>query len=658
MRETMIMLVFGIISYMFMGYLFTYLYKDSGLKYLLELSFVWYCCSGIFLVYAINQVIVSNTKALLIIDILNYIACLLLLKAMCTFIKTKLLIVHKQILIFYIINILIFFIIGMILFEKVILDSCIFASIISSCILIIFGNWKQKELRRYTIGNLYIVVGSLAEIISMVKQPDTTWDVWSFVSIISILIIGVGFILCHYEKLKSELKYLAYHDTLTGFFNKKTFINKLNIEIEESKKHNKKCAVFCIDFDNFKLVNDTLGHDYGDEFLKSISQKLRECISGDDVIARFGGDEFNILQKNIKGIDEARKLVNKILKKFKSPVVVDNYEFDITASIGVILYPDDACIADELLKKSDIAMYEAKNKGKNQYKIFKNYMNEELNRKMHIQKKLKEAVKNKSFTVHYQPQIDIRTGKISGMEALVRWIDPEEGMISPNEFIPLSEENGLILQISEFVLRDACDKNKQWNALRNSKLSISVNVSVVQLNQKNFVDIVKKVLDETGLEPQYLTLEITESILIKSLECNIRKLDKLRKLGVRIALDDFGKGYSSLSYIMNLPIDILKIDKCFVDEITRDPKKQSIMESIILLAQKIDLKVVAEGVEVKEQYDILRKQNCDKIQGYYFSKPLSAEEATEKLILEDTILLSYKEIASSKELLEISNYKN
>lgn len=653
----MIILVFGSISYMFMGYLFTYLYKDSGLKYLLELSFVWYCCSGIFLVDVISEVILLNTKALLIIDILNYIPCLLLLKAMYTFIKTKLLIVHKQILIFYIINTLIFFTIGMILFEKVILDSCIFASIISSCILIIFGNWKRKELRRYTIGNLYIFVGSLSEIISMIKQSDTTWDTWSFVSIISILVIGVGFILCHYEKLKNELKYLAYHDSLTGLFNKKTFINKLNIEIEESQKYNRKCAVFCIDFDNFKLVNDTLGHEYGDEFLKSISKELQQCISKDDIIARFGGDEFNILQKNIKGIDEAKKLVNKILEKFKKPVVVDNYEFDITASIGIILYPDDACRVDELLKKSDIAMYEAKSNGKNQCKFFKKCMNEELKRKMHIQKKLKEAVKNESFSVYYQPQIDTRTGKIKGMEALVRWINPEEGIILPNEFIPLAEENGLILPISEFVLRTSCNKSKQWNASINAKLSISVNVSVVQLNQKNFVDIVKKVLDETGLDPQYLTLEITESILIKFLEANIRKLEELRKLGVKIALDDFGRGYSSLSYIMNLPIDILKIDKCFIDDITRNPKKESIMESIILLAQKINLKVVAEGVEAKEQYDILMKQNCDKIQGYYFSKPLSAEEAFEKLILEDAVSLSYNETASSMDTHEISNYK-
>lgn len=657
MNETMIILSFGTISYMFMGYLFTYLYKDSGLKYLLELSFAWYCCSGIFIVYSINEVISLDTKKLLITDILTYTACFFILKAIYTLIKIKLSNTYKYMLVFYIINILIFFIIGMILFEKLIVTSCIFASIISSCLLIIFGNWKLKEYPKYyTIGHLYIFVGSLSEIISIVKQSGTTRDTWTFVSIISIFAIGIGFILCHYEKLKSELKYLAYHDSLTGFFNKKTFINKLNIEIEKAQKHNRKCAVFCIDFDNFKLVNDTLGHAYGDKFLRRISKELKQCISKDDIIARFGGDEFNILQKNIKDIDEAIELVNKILEKFKNSVVVDNYEFDITASIGIILYPDDACSADELLKKSDIAMYEAKSNGKKQYKVFKNYMNEELKHKMYIQKKLKEAVKNESFRVYYQPQIDARTGKISGMEALARWKNLEEGIISPNEFIPLAEENGLILPISEFVLRTACNKNKQWNALRNSKLSISVNVSVIQLNQKNFVDIVKKVIDETGLDPQYLTLEITESILIKSLESNTRKIKELRKLGVKIALDDFGRGYSSLSYIMNLPIDILKIDKCFVDDITRNHKKQYIIESIISLAQKINLKVVAEGVEVKEQYDILRKQNCDKIQGYYFSKPLS-EEAFEKLIIEDAVSLSYKETASSMDVLEISNYK-
>ncbi|MCY6369439.1 putative bifunctional diguanylate cyclase/phosphodiesterase [Clostridium ganghwense] len=630
MNETMIILIFGIVSYMFMGYLFTYLYKDSGLKYLLELSFIWYCCSCIFLIDAINEAILIHTKELLINDILTYLCCFLLLKAMYTFIKTKLPNVHKYILIFYIINILIFFIMGMILFEKQIYGSCIFASIVSSGLLIIFCNWKLKESRKYTIGNIYIFVGSLSHAISMVKQSDTIWDIWTFVSIISILVIGIGVILCHYEKVKSELKYYAYHDSLTGFFNKKTFVNKLNEELKKARKYNRKCALFCIDFDNFKLVNDTLGHAYGDEFLKSISKELKRCVNKDDIISRFGGDEFNILQKNIKGIDEVRELVNKILEKFKNPVVVDDYAFDVTASIGIIIYPDDACSSDELLKKADIAMYKAKSNGKNQYKFFKSYMNEELKRKMHIQKKLKEAVENNSFSVYYQPQINTRTANISGIEALVRWINPEEGIISPNEFIPLAEENGLILPISEFVLRTACNKSKQWNTSRSSKLSISVNVSVIQLNQKDFVDIVKKIIEETGVDPQYLILEITENILIKSLECNIRKLEKLRKLGVKIALDDFGKGYSSLSYIMDLPIDILKIDKCFVDDIVKNSKKQYIIHTIISLAQKINVKVVAEGVEIKEQYDILMKQNCDKIQGYYFSKPLS-EEAFEEL---------------------------
>lgn len=627
MNETLIIPIFGIISYVFMGFLFFYLYKDSKLKYLLELSFVWHCCSCIFLVDIIIEVFLLEKKYFLIEDIITCICCFLLIKAVYTFIKVKLLNLYKHIRSVYVIITLVIFIIGTILFKGVVINACVLSSIITSSLFIIFENLIKERfsLKKYTIGTLYIIVGSVSMIVSMVKQVSGIWDTWTFVSIISILVIGIGFILSYYEKLKEQLRYIAYHDSLTGLLSKKMFVDKLNLEIEKSKKYNKKFALFCIDFDNFKLVNDTLRHDSGDEVLKDISNELMDCIGKYDLVSRFGGDEFSILQRDVHDLDEVICLVDKILKKFKKPISVDNYIFDITASVGIVMFPKDAKSCCELLKKSDIAMYKAKGNGKNQYKFFESYMDEELEERMYMQKKLKEAVKENVFSVYYQPQIDIRKGKISGVEALIRWVDCKEGMILPKKFIPLAEETGFIIQISEFVLKTACSKVKKWNTLRECKLTVSINISVSDLNQKNFVEMIKKILKETGLEPEFLVLEITESILIKSLKNNIKKLEELKKIGVKVALDDFGKGYSSLSYLMNLPIDILKIDKSFVDDITKDLKKQYIINTIISLAQKIDLEVVAEGVEFKEQYEILKKQNCDKIQGYYFSKPLSEE---------------------------------
>ncbi|WP_432663877.1 EAL domain-containing protein [Wukongibacter baidiensis] len=433
------------------------------------------------------------------------------------------------------------------------------------------------------------------------------------------------------KRWEEKIYSMAYYDPLTNLPNRVLFEEKLNYALMASKENLGKGAVFFIDLDNFKNINDTLGHEFGDNLIIKVGNELQSCVEEQGVVTRFGGDEFLILQSEISSSNDATDLANKILNIFNKPWIIGEHQIYTTASIGIAVFPEDGIDVNEILKNADTAMYKAKGSGKNKFQFFQRLMSFEILRKTEISNALRNALKNNEFELYYQPLLELKTGKIGSFEALIRWNHPEWGFVPPNEFIPIAEETGLIIPIGEWVLRTACKQNKEWKDRGYSYNSIAVNVSAVQLQQRNFLCSIKEILEECNLEPQFLELEITESVLMKYIDWNIETLSGLQNMGVKIAIDDFGTGYSSLNYLKSLPIDSVKIDKSFIDGICMSANEESIVEGIILLAHKMQLEVVAEGVEVKEQLEILGEKRCDKIQGYYISKPYPAEEI-EKLI--------------------------
>ena len=435
------------------------------------------------------------------------------------------------------------------------------------------------------------------------------------------------------------IKKMAYYDALTGLPNRILIEDKTCTELFKAKENNNKLAFIYMDLDNFKTVNDTLGHVAGNELLKIIGDLLRSTANDLENVARLGGDEFGLLLPYSNSIQEVSDFVNRIINLFNKPLIISNKEFHLTASIGIAIYPDDGKDFNALMKSADIAMYYAKEQGKNRCEFFTKEMNSRLLEKLELENSLRIAIRNNEFKVFYQPQINIETGKVDGMEALVRWVHPEKSIIPPNRFIPLAEETGLIILIGDIVLHAACMQNKLWQDAGYTPLRVAVNLSAKQFEQENLVEIIKKILEDTGLEPQWLELEITESILMKDLEFSIGVLNKLRSMGIHVSLDDFGTGYSSLNYLKRLPIDTLKIDKSFVDNITIDEKDEIIAKAIIELAHKMGLNIIAEGVEYSEQFDFLKEHKCDKVQGFLFSKPIPAVEF-EKLLRESKTFIN------------------
>ncbi|MGY0375145.1 ABC transporter substrate binding protein [Clostridium sp. JNZ J1-5] len=428
------------------------------------------------------------------------------------------------------------------------------------------------------------------------------------------------------KKAEEKIRFLAYYDKLTKLPNGTLFLDKLRAEIEKIKNSNKMGAVFFIDLDNFKNINDTLGHDFGDELLKVIAREISGVLINNEILSRLGGDEFLVLQSGIEDIEDIENLAEEILNLFQNPFNVRQRKIFATISIGITVFPKDGVEENFLLKNADTAMYRAKEAGKNRYLFYDSNMFDEIMRKNNLEKGLREAILKDELKLVFQPQIDVISGKTKGAEVLLRWKSNEFGNISPGEFIPLAEATSLINPIGRWVLKEACLKNVEWLDGGFSPITICVNVSVVQIQQEGFLDSVKDILEETKLPPEYLELEITESILMKYVKQNLLILDELKALGIKIALDDFGTGYSSLSYLRILPINKLKLDKSFIDEIHLSESNKSIVEGLIELAHKIGITVIAEGVEIKDQYSVLRDINCDEIQGYYFSRPISADE--------------------------------
>ncbi|MGF7032092.1 diguanylate cyclase (GGDEF)-like protein [Paenibacillus mucilaginosus] len=436
------------------------------------------------------------------------------------------------------------------------------------------------------------------------------------------------------KRAEEKIQHMAYHDALTDLPNRLMFDEKLGRCFQEAERNGSMMAVMFFDLDRFKVINDTLGHHVGDQLLRLLARKLRHYVSDKDVVARFGGDEFIILLTNMAHADEAAQFAKGIPDLLKDPFVIEGHELFVTASIGISMYPSDGKEVDTLLKNADIAMYRSKEKGGNAFQYYHPDMNKRSLHRLNLEIHLRKALERGEFQLHYQPIVDLRNGSVYGMESLVRWQHPEWGVVSPGEFIPLAEETGLIVPIGNWVLLESCRQNRRWQQLGYPPLVVSVNISAIQFNQMNFVQIVTDALKESGLAPDRLCLEITENIAMNNVPHIIETMQKLKALGVGISIDDFGTGYSSLSYLKRFRVQTLKIDQSFIRDVTLDEDNAAIVTALIAMSHRLKIKSLAEGVETQEQLDFLVAQGCDKIQGYLFSKPIPAD-AFETMIKEN-----------------------
>ncbi|MBL0388774.1 EAL domain-containing protein [Tumebacillus sp. ITR2] len=430
------------------------------------------------------------------------------------------------------------------------------------------------------------------------------------------------------EQKRAEriINHMAFTDCLTDLPNRRLFRQRLTETIETAETNpDQKLAVLFIDLDRFKVINDSLGHAFGDHVLQAVSERLQSCVGEQDTLCRMGGDEFTLLLPTVKGPDCAVAMSKRIMEVVRKPLVVDGHEVHITTSIGIALYPENGLDADTLMKNADIAMYRIKEHGKNNYQLYTDVMNEDAIQHLQLERELRKAIDRDEFLLHYQPQVNVSTGQITGMEALVRWQHPHRGLLSPIHFIPLAEETGLIVPIGEWVLRKACEDGQRWLQEGRKPMRMAVNLSLIQFQEPNLVETIQQILEETGLEPRYLELEITESIAMNNVEQVVAKLERLVNLGIQISIDDFGTGFSSLSYLKKFPIHKLKIDRSFITDITSDPDDASIVSAIIAMANSLKLDLIVEGVETEDQQTYLHRLGCFEMQGYLFSRPLPAQ---------------------------------
>jgi len=430
---------------------------------------------------------------------------------------------------------------------------------------------------------------------------------------------------------EERLTHLANHDHLTNLPNRLLFIDRLTQVLTRLPYRKRQAAVLYLDLDHFKQINDTLGHPVGDLLLVSVSERLKSCVRSGDTVARLGGDEFAIILVDMARAEDVSKVAQKIVDTMSKLFTVTGYELFVTTSIGISLYPSDGEDAETLMKKADTAMYRAKGQGRNNYQLYSSALNANAFERLTMETSLRQALERGEFLLHYQPQIDLNTEQIIGVEALLRWNHPDLGLVSPAKFIPITEETGLIVPIGEWVLRTACAQNKAWQNAGIPPIAVSVNLSARQFQQKNLVEVVNKALKESGLNPKYLELELTESILMQKEGPIITMLNELSSIGIELSIDDFGTGYSSLGYLNRLPIHTLKIDQSFVNSVTKNPNDAVIVSTIITLAHSLHLKAIAEGVETAAQAEFLRSLQCDRMQGFLFSKPLPAHEVTKLL---------------------------
>jgi len=436
------------------------------------------------------------------------------------------------------------------------------------------------------------------------------------------------------KRYEERLEFQANHDGLTNLPNRNLLNDRIRQAMLMSQRSHSEIAVFFVDIDNFKFINDSLGHDIGDMLLKIAAERLTGCVRSGDTVARQGGDEFVIVISDQSVSDHATLIADKMQELIAQPFCINEHELVITCSIGISIFPRDGEDVQTLIKNAEAAMYRAKEQGRNTFQFFTGEMNARSLARMTMEKYLRRALEHDELLVYYQPKVSLVSGRITSMEALVRWQHPEMGLVSPVNFIPLAEETGLIEPIGEWVLRTACKQNKAWQNAGFAPLTVAVNLSVRQFRQQDIVGLIGKLLLETGIDPRYLELEITESIVMQDVDRVTTILKDLKGLGTSLAMDDFGTGYSSLGYLTRFPFDKLKIDQSFVRHITSDPENAAIAKTVIAMAHSLHLKVIAEGVETEGQLNYLRSHGCDEIQGYYFSRPVPALEF-EQLLRED-----------------------
>lgn len=428
-----------------------------------------------------------------------------------------------------------------------------------------------------------------------------------------------------------QVEYLAFHDGLTGLPNRSLFTQLLQQGIAQAQRYDRKLAVLFLDLDRFKAINDTLGHDAGDVLLKEVAERLKSCLRDSDTVARLGGDEFVVLLPELADESHCANVARKMINAVARPVRLRDQDFRVTVSIGISTYPGDGKDQETLTKHADVAMYHAKEQGKNNYQVYSKKLHAESLQRLTLESSLEHALERGEFQLHYQAKQDVQTNRITGMEALLRWHHPDLGVVAPMQFIPLAEETGLIILIGKWVLKTACAQNIAWQRQGFPPLNMAINLTERQFLDPNLPADIRAVLDETGMAPDRLELEITESLLMRDVPKALEVMNGLKEIGVRIAIDDFGVGYSSLSMLRQFPLDTIKIDRAFIRDLNDAPANRSLAEAIVAVGQNLSLTVVAQGVETREQADFLRDRSYNELQGFYFNTPVSAEEFTELL---------------------------
>jgi len=507
----------------------------------------------------------------------------------------------------------------------------------------LFGYSDHQTLIGRSLCDLYEPQEQVRFITSIVPQVEQRgrWrgeatglrrDGVNFPQEISLTAIGGSGMVCVVRDItertyaEEQIKHLAYHDALTNLPNRLLFKDRLTVALSHAQREGARLAVLFLDLDRFKVINDSLGHNIGDQLLQAVAARVHACVRESDTVARLGGDEFTVLLPRLHRSDDAAPIAAKIIEAVRYPFHIEGREFFTTTSIGISLFPEDGTDAETLIKNADTAMYQAKELGRDNYQLFNAHVNANALQRIALEHGLRKAMSSEELQVHYQPIYDMQTGSTTGMEALLRWTHPQMGPVPPATFIPLAEATGMMIPIGTWALRQACEQGKAWHDAGHQTLSLAVNLSVTQLQQIDLVDRVRAILATTGFPASSLELEITESSAMQSPETSIRTLFELKKLGIRISLDDFGTGHSSLSYLKRFPIDTLKIDQSFVRDITHDPDTAAIVTAIIAMAHSLRLKVIAEGVEYPEQANFLREHGCDQMQGFLMTPPVPREQ--------------------------------